>query len=118
VTRENNPMRLMEEALEAGDSLIIFPEGTRAVDDDPTVAEFKPGIWHLAKKRPNVELVPVYLENLNRILPKGDFILVPLLAAVTFGAPIRPQDGEDKPAFLARARECVAALRRKAEEGK
>ena len=84
----------------------------------PDVAEFKPGLWHLAKKRPDVELVPVYLENLNRILPKGDFILVPLLAAVTFGTPVKPQEGEDKPTFLARAREAVASLRRKADEGR
>ncbi|WP_206292931.1 lysophospholipid acyltransferase family protein [Humisphaera borealis] len=118
VTRENNPLRIMEEAMESGDSLIIFPEGTRATDDDATVGEFKPGLWHLAKKRPDVELVPVYLENLNRILPKGDFILVPLLAAVTFGTPIRPNEGEDKPTFLARARESVATLRRRAEDGK
>lgn len=118
VTRENNPLRLMEDAIDAGDSLIIFPEGTRNDDEDADVAEFKPGLWHLAKKRPDVELVPVYLENLNRILPKGDFILVPLLAAVTFGAPVKPAEGEDKPTFLARAREAVASLRRKADEGR
>jgi len=118
VTRENNPMTVMEQALENGDSLIIFPEGGRSADDDSPVGEFKPGLWHLARKRPDVELVPVYLENLNRILPKGDFILVPLLAAVTFGTPIRPEPGEDKPAFLVRARDAVQTLRRRSEEGK
>lgn len=116
VTRENNPMAVMEAALEAGDSLIIFPEGGRSTDDDADMVDFKPGLWHLAKKRPAVELVPVFLENLNRILPKGDFLLVPLLAAVSFGPPIKPVAGEDKPTFLARAREAVAALKRKVEE--
>ena len=79
----------MEEALEQGSSLIIFPEGTRTLDEDAEMGEFKPGLWHLAKKHPQVELVPVHLENLNRILPKGDYLLIPLLAAVTFGRRLR-----------------------------
>lgn len=112
VSRANNPLTAMEAALDAGDSLIIFPEGTRATDDDPEVSEFKPGLWHLAKHRPDVELVPVYLENLNRVLPKGDFLLIPLLAAVTFGEPVRPVEGEAKPAFLQRAKQAVEALKR------
>jgi 1-acyl-sn-glycerol-3-phosphate acyltransferase len=109
VTADHNPLALMEDALAAGDSLILFPEGTRA-DDDGAMNDFRPGLWHLARKHPGVELVPVYLENLNRILPKGDFLLVPLLAAVTFGAPIRLGEGEDKTTFLERARRAVAEL--------
>ena len=115
VTKSNNPLTAMEAALDAGDSLILFPEGGRSVEDDPKPGEFKAGLWHLARRRPDVELVPVFLENLNRILPKGDFLLVPLLAAVTFGEPMRPADGEDKQTFLARAREAVACLKRRAE---
>ena len=110
VTARNNPLEPMEQALDAGDSLIIFPEGGRAADEDADVGEFKSGLWHLARKRPDAELVPVYLENLNRILPRGDFILIPLLAAVTFGTPVRVEDGDDKAAFLARARQAVADL--------
>jgi 1-acyl-sn-glycerol-3-phosphate acyltransferase len=111
VTPSCNPLSDLGAALEAGDSLIIFPEGTRAgeePDDDP--GEFKPGLWHLARKHANVQLVPVYLENLNRILPKGDFLLVPLLAAVTFGEPIRFDENEPKPQFLKRARDAVMKL--------
>jgi 1-acyl-sn-glycerol-3-phosphate acyltransferase len=114
-TARSNPLAAMEEALDSGESLIIFPEGGRGTDDDAEMMEFKPGLWHLARKHPDAELIPVYLENLNRILPKGDFLLIPLQAAVTFGAPIKPEDGEDKPAFLARAREAVAALARRGE---
>jgi 1-acyl-sn-glycerol-3-phosphate acyltransferase len=112
VTKTDNPMRAMEAALEAGDSLIVFPEGTRSTDPapDPEVHDFKPGLWHLARKHPEVELVPVHLENLNRILPKGTLILVPLLAAVTFGAPIKLEENEDKQTFLERARRAVAEL--------
>ena len=110
VTVSNNPLRAMEEVLDAGDSLIIFPEGTRSMDDDGEMNEFKPGLWHLAKKHPEAELVPVHLENLSRILPKGTLVLIPLLAAVTFGAPVRIEEGEDKPTFLARAKRAVEEL--------
>jgi 1-acyl-sn-glycerol-3-phosphate acyltransferase len=110
VTARENPLLPMEEALDAGDSLIIFPEGTRALDDDAPMNPFKPGLYHLAKRHPDVQLVPVYLENLNRILPKGDLLLVPLLAAVTFGPAIKLEPGENKLLFLDRARSAVAAL--------
>jgi len=110
ITREDNPLRDMETALAAGSSLIIFPEGTRTLDEDGGMNPFKPGLWHLARAHPTVELVPVHLENLNRILPKGDFLVVPLLAAVSFGAPIVAVEGEEKAAFLERARAAVAAL--------
>ena len=110
VTVSNNPLRLMDAVLDAGESLIIFPEGTRNVDADGEMHDFKPGLWHLAKKHPNVEFVPVHLENLNRILPKGTLLLIPLLAAVTFGRPVRLEPGEDKLSFLERARRAVEGL--------
>jgi 1-acyl-sn-glycerol-3-phosphate acyltransferase len=112
VTARANPLEAMEAALDAGDSLIIFPEGTRSEVEDGEMGQFKPGLWHLARKHPDVQLVPVHLENLSRILPKGEIILIPLLAAVTFGTPIRPEEGEEKLAFLERARHCVEALAR------
>ena len=108
----NNPLLVMQEALASGDSLIIFPEGTRQGDEDAGLNPFKPGLWHLAKHHPQVELVPVWLENLNRILPRGEIILVPLMASVTFGAPLVLADGEDRAAFLARAQAAVLALAR------
>ena len=97
----DNPLRPIEEAVEAGDSLIIFPEGTRNLDEDTGLSPFKPGLYHLARLYPHLQLVPVYLENLNRILPEGGkFIPIPILAAVTFGAPIPLVPGEDKRTFL------------------
>ncbi|MBI3028244.1 MAG: 1-acyl-sn-glycerol-3-phosphate acyltransferase [Candidatus Rokubacteria bacterium] len=100
---------LLLEALGECDSLILFPEGTRGAGRE--IAPFKSGLYHLALKRPDVELVPVYLENLHRILPKGALLPVPLLSSITFGSPISVLPGEDKDAFLERAREAVRALR-------
>ncbi len=108
-TPECNPLDDMVNALGERHSLIIFPEGGRQTSPEPQ--QFKPGLFHLARKRPDVELVPVWMENLNRILPKGEILPVPVLGSVTFGAPIRLEEGETKPDFLTRAREAVMALR-------
>jgi len=109
VTAENNPLRDMLAVLDAGDSLIIFPEGGRFPGPEPQ--KFKGGLYHLAKDRPQAELVPVYLENLNRILPKGEILAVPLLGSITVGAPIKLEPGEAKMDFLERARQAVWSLR-------
>lgn len=107
-TRSSNPLKPLEAALRQGDSLIIFPEGTRGTSELPTA--FKPGIHHLAKTFPEVELVPVFLDNLRRALPKGSLLPVPLSCVARFGAPIRLEQAETKPAFLERARSAVVAL--------
>lgn len=90
-------------------SVIIFPEGGRS--PGPDVAPFKSGLYYLAKHRPDLELVPVYLDNMNRILPRGEFLPVPLLTRVVFGPPIWLENGEPKQAFLERARQAVLRLR-------
>ncbi len=90
-------------------SLILFPEGTRGSAEEP--ARFKSGLYHLAKARPEIELVPVYLENLGRILPKGEFLPVPLLATATFGRALHLGADETREAFLERTRAAVVALR-------
>ena len=111
VTTRNNPIARLSEALKDA-SLILFPEGTRRDTDDQAPPAFKPGLWHLARAHPGVELVPVYVENLNRVLPKGDFLFIPLLSAVYFGPPLFLGKGEAKEPFLARARQAVYALGR------
>ncbi len=100
----------LAEALGETDSLILFPEGTRGTGE--SVAPFRSGLFHLTKRRPDAELVPVYLENLNRILPKGEFLPVPLISVLTFGAPMLVEESESKEAFLERARAAVCGLRR------
>jgi 1-acyl-sn-glycerol-3-phosphate acyltransferase len=108
VTVANNPLAPMIAALADGDSLIVFPEGTRSADG--SIHEFKSGLYHLARARPDILLVPVYLQNLSRILPKGDFLPVPVLGSLSVGPPLTLGADEAKPAFLQRARAAMHAL--------
>jgi 1-acyl-sn-glycerol-3-phosphate acyltransferase len=107
-TAHDNPLADMLAALGSRHSLIIFPEGGRQTGME--MAPFKGGLFHLAKDRPDVEFVPVLIENLNRILPKGEFLPVPLLGSVSFGTPIKLEAGEGKAAFLERAQVAVKTL--------
>jgi 1-acyl-sn-glycerol-3-phosphate acyltransferase len=100
-----NPLSPLFEALDRGDSLILFPEGTRQLQALP--GNFKAGLFHLAERYPNVELIPVYLENLNRSMPKGAILPVPITCTVRFGAPLARIVNEDKLTFLNRARDAV-----------
>ncbi len=111
VTRSSNPILVMQQAIDAGESLIIFPEGGRTKDETAEMGVFKPGLYHLAKKDPTVQLIPVYLENLNRILPKGEFILIPLLATARFGNAVELLADDTKESFLHRARKAVIDLK-------
>ncbi len=116
-TRQGDPIALMAASLDTGTSLILFPEGTRNTTDE-RLLPFKSGLFHLAGARPQVELVPVWIENLNRVMPKGEFVPIPLLCTVTFGAPLRLQQGEDKAAFLERARAALLAAAPERETGR
>jgi 1-acyl-sn-glycerol-3-phosphate acyltransferase len=98
---------LMVAALGEDHSLILFPEGTRGEGE---VGRFRSGLYHLCAARPDVEVMPVYMENLNRILPKGAVVPVPLLSRIMFGIPLHLEPGEPKPAFLSRARQAVVDL--------
>lgn len=90
-------------------SLIVFPEGGRSQDGQ--IGEFKSGLYYLGKKRPDLELVPVYIDNLNRVLPRGEILPVPLLSSISIGAPIWLEAGESKMDFLERARTAVMRLK-------
>lgn len=108
-TRSEDPIAVILAALDEGWSLIVFPEGTRNTGD--TLLPFKSGIYHVARQRPEAELVPVWIENLNRVMPKGEFLPVPLLCSATFGAPTRLAPGEGKDEFVARLRQSIMDLR-------
>lgn len=105
--RTEDPIAQMTGALDEGDSLLLFPEGTRSVDG--RIAPFKAGLHALALARPAVPLVPVYLQNPGRILPKGEILPVPFLCAVRVGEPLSLPT-EDRAHFLEGARAAVIAL--------
>ena len=106
---DEDPLEPLMDALRNGDSLVIFPEGTRGNKGDP--AAFKAGLYHLAEAFPEVQLIPAWIDNVQRVMPKGEVVPVPILCSVTFGAPLTWQAGEDKRAFLDRARTAVVDLR-------
>jgi len=104
-----DPLTPLVEALQSGDSIIIFPEGTRGHAAEPQ--PFKSGLFSLALKFPQVVLIPAWINNVQRVMPKGEVIPVPVLCSVTFGAPMQLEPGEERRAFLDRARNAVVALR-------
>lgn len=104
-----SPVDLMIKEIGHQYSLIVFPEGGRT--QGPDVGEFKSGLYYLCKKRPDLELIPVYIDNMNRILPRGEFLPVPLLSCITFGPPMWLEAGEPKDHFLRRAHEAVVRLK-------
>nr|WP_316643783.1 lysophospholipid acyltransferase family protein [uncultured Roseateles sp.] len=106
---EQDPLEPLVEALNKGDSLVIFPEGTRSNKGEPQA--FKSGLFHLAEQFPQVQLIPAWIDNVQRVMPKGEVVPAPILCTVTFGAAVQLQPGEDKRAFLERARAAVLAQR-------
>ena len=106
---EGDPLTPLVRALESGDSIVIFPEGTRGHGDEPQ--PFKSGLFKLAQMFPNVVLVPAWINNVQRVMPKGEVVPVPILCSVTFGTPVVLEPGEERRPFLDRARRAVMALR-------
>lgn len=104
-----SPVDLMLREIGTTHSLIIFPEGGRTSGEE--VGEFKSGLYYLSKKRPDLELVPVHIDNMNRVLPRGEFLPVPLLSCISFGPPMWLEVGESKVDFLSRARHAVQRLK-------
>ena len=108
-TDDEDPLEPLMEALRHGDSLVIFPEGTRGHAAEP--APFKSGLYALAQAFPEVQLIPAWIDNVQRVMPKGEVVPVPILCTVTFGAPIALRPEEARRTFLDRARHSVVALR-------
>lgn len=107
-TAHANPLDPLIQALHEGSSLIIFPEGTRR--PQPLPSPFKSGLWRLMHEFPDVELIPVYIENLHRSMPKGTLIPIPTICSVRFGAPLPHSPDDSKENFLNRARNAVIQL--------
>ncbi|MBJ9986685.1 1-acyl-sn-glycerol-3-phosphate acyltransferase [Acinetobacter sp. S40] len=112
-SRENNedPLQPVKEVLAQGYSIIFFPEGTRNLNDDVELLDFKSGLYHLSQAFPQVEVVPVWISNLKRVMPKGAFIPLPLLSTVIFGCPLKNINTLDKENFLTHARQELLKLK-------
>jgi 1-acyl-sn-glycerol-3-phosphate acyltransferase len=104
-----SPVDMMIREIGQQYSLIVFPEGGRS--DGREIGDFKSGLYYLCKKRPDLELIPVYIDNMNRILPRGEILPVPMLTCITFGPPMWLEAGEPKADFLVRTREAVRRLK-------
>src|SRR5450631_1402472 len=94
---DEDPLEPLMQALRGGDSLVIFPEGTRGHADEP--AAFKSGLYHLAQAFPDVQLIPAWIDNVQRVMPKGEVVPVPILCTITFGAPVALRPNEERHAF-------------------
>jgi len=109
VNIKNTPIKIMVDEIKDIYSIVMFPEGGRSHGE--TIGEFKSGLYYLCKKRPDLELIPVYLDNMNRILPRGKTLPVPMLSRVVFGPPLWLEQGETKDNFLTRCRLAVLNLK-------
>ena len=113
IDRQSDPKQAiaaMDGALKEGKSLILFPEGTRNTTDDQILLPFKSGLYHLARENENIEFVPVWINNINRVLPKGKILPIPLLCDVRIGEVIKKLPDEDKTEFLTRTRQALLDL--------
>ena len=110
----NSPIDIMIREMGNEHSLIVFPEGGRNHTDE--IQSFKSGLFHLGKKRPDLELMPVYIDNLNRVMPKGEVLPLPLLSCISIGPPIWLESGENKTIFLERARQAIIDLKETAQD--
>ena len=107
----DDPMATIRAALDVGDSLIIFPEGRRN-ESKKKLLPFRAGLYNMAQSHPKAEFVPVWIENLNKVMPRGEVVPIPLICTVTFGKPMDALPNEDKDAFLTRAREALLTVRK------
>ena len=108
---QSDPLQPVKDALASGNSIIFFPEGTRNLEDDVDLLEFKSGLYRLAQAFPQVQVVPVWISNLRRVMPKGAVLPVPLLSTVVFGTPLQPEAGMDKDSYLRHASDSLLSLK-------
>ena len=106
-----DPLQPVIDVLSNGYSIIFFPEGTRNLNDDIDLLKFKSGLYNLHQNFPDIEIVPVWVSNLKRVMPKGAFIPLPLLSTVIFGSPLKQCPDMNKAEFLEYAQQQLIQLK-------
>ena len=107
-TTKEELFKEINEALRAGETIIIYPEGTRG--EDNSIKEFKSGVAHIAAMNPDVPVVPFYINGPDRILPKGTFLWVPFIADVYVAEGVK-YDGTPTKVFTERIKNIVTTLK-------
>ncbi len=107
---ESDPLQACYRALERGDILIIFPEGSRGAPEE--MSNFKTGIARIARQFPEVPVVPIYLQNAGRALPKGKHIPVPFVFTAIIGEALTYPG--DRAEFMDQLRSAMAVLKEEA----
>ena len=110
-TPDADPLATVGAALERGDIVILFPEGTRGEPEQ--LGAFKSGVAHLARKHRQVPVIPVFMHGLGKTLPRGAIVPVPFFCDVFVGEALFGTD--DHRAFMRLLTERMQAI---AAEGK
>ena len=84
---ERDPIDDMDKMLKKQRSLILYPEGSRGIPGK--MSNFKRGLGYLVQRNPNINVIPVYLENIYKTLPKGKKLILPYNCSIKFGQPIK-----------------------------
>ena len=107
---EKDPLNACYRALERGDILIIFPEGSRGAPEE--MSSFKTGIARIARQFPKVPIIPIYIQNAGRALPKGKKVPVPLVFSAIVGQAL--YYGGDRAALMQQIKLSMETLREEA----
>lgn len=94
ICRDHNPLADLREVLMKGESLIVFPEGTRSSSGE--MGPFHSGVAHLIKEYPQIPVIPVYMSNMGRALPKGEFVILPFICEINIGTSIFPTGSKEE----------------------
>ena len=92
--KDGHPLKKIHQALDAGESIIFFPEGSRG--EPERMMPFKNGIAHLARRYPDMPVLPVYIHGAGKSLPRGEALLVPFILDVKIAAPLQYNDMEEE----------------------